>query len=239
MARNLRPVKSEIHQRNIKRKIKSERTKTPSRFSRRLRHLEPELIISAFRFKSRMKQEKRDPRDLNPLSTVSSMTIRTNYQKPLFRKLKYPHSVNDSKEIISIYSAPKLRYQKSYHKKSSKVPKQLLRASSCKPKITIKKSNKINESFSPVKHRLQTPNRVFEKERLIENRKRYVLEILNKGDMRDIEKLQSVGSKTAERIMLYRQLKGSINKLSELAKIPEFPKQKYNQFMIKNFLKVD
>lgn len=38
----------------------------------------------------------------------------------------------------------------------------------------------------------------------MQQRKKYVLDVLNKGDMKDIEKLPAVGSKTAERIILYR-----------------------------------
>lgn len=41
-------------------------------------------------------------------------------------------------------------------------------------------------------------------EKVLQQRKKYVLDVLNKGDMKDIEKLPTVGSKTAERIVLYR-----------------------------------
>ncbi|XP_076264264.1 uncharacterized protein LOC143198741 isoform X2 [Rhynchophorus ferrugineus] len=234
MGRRLTAIKSEINQRMLKKKIKVERSKTPSRFSRRLRHMEPECKINRENIKSNIKENK------STLTIQSHFIFKTGHKKHYFRKLKYPQSLKDSKEVISILSAPKFIHHKKHHNLKQTHKSEFIRPTSCKPKLMKNKNCTCHRYHRYFSSKCCTPKKGnMSSTQLIENRKKYVLDVLNRGDVKDIEKLHSVGSKTAEKIILYRQIKGTINKLSELSKIPQFPKQQFDNFMVQNFLKVE
>ncbi|XP_050297767.1 kinesin-like protein Nod [Anthonomus grandis grandis] len=66
-----------------------------------------------------------------------------------------------------------------------------------------------------------------------------VLRILNTGTQKEIEKLHSVGVKTAERMLLFRKLKGGFNELEDLSKIPGWGAKKCERFFVSNMLRRD
>lgn len=180
MYRKLRKVKSEVPARVNLAKVKIERSKTPLRYSRRLRHLPPEYMEYYDAIRDTLKQGKQ------VISQESSVQF-TSKQ----RRLHYPQKVDNSKELVSILSAPKLNNRKTHTKKATIVARKL-KGIKCKSKTCAK----LNEL--PF-HQTKTGS-----EKVLQQRKKYVLDVLNKGDMKDIEKLPTVGSKTAERIVLYR-----------------------------------
>ncbi|KAL3277393.1 hypothetical protein HHI36_012742 [Cryptolaemus montrouzieri] len=66
-------------------------------------------------------------------------------------------------------------------------------------------------------------------------RTREVLQLLNKGDKKQIQKLSTVGPKTADRILLYRHLNGTFKSIKELADIPGWSSSLYDKFIQQNF----
>ncbi|CAH0547025.1 unnamed protein product [Brassicogethes aeneus] len=65
---------------------------------------------------------------------------------------------------------------------------------------------------------------------------KHVLNILNKGSLKQLEGLHSVGIKTAQQILLYRNLKGSFFKIEDLNQIPGWSEKKVKNFMVQNFI---
>ncbi|CAG9761568.1 unnamed protein product [Ceutorhynchus assimilis] len=101
--------------------------------------------------------------------------------------------------------------------------------------LSRKQSKRIIECCVPI---MKIKNEVTQAaERKYKIRRQHVLDIINKGSRRELEKLSSVGSKTAQRIVLFRNLKGPIIRISQLADMPNFPKRLYENFLAQNFLK--
>ncbi|KAJ3662201.1 hypothetical protein Zmor_006557 [Zophobas morio] len=72
---------------------------------------------------------------------------------------------------------------------------------------------------------------------LLTARKKQILTILNEGTLRQLEKLHTVGTKTAEKILLFRLLKGKFKSISDLKEMPYWTEKKYDKFMAENFLR--
>ncbi|KAL1516561.1 hypothetical protein ABEB36_000464 [Hypothenemus hampei] len=66
-----------------------------------------------------------------------------------------------------------------------------------------------------------------------------VLTILNKGTSKDLEKLHTIGCKTADQIILFRALKSRFNKIDDLLKLPGWSQKKYDRFVNLNLLHRD
>lgn len=84
-----------------------------------------------------------------------------------------------------------------------------------------------------------------------------VLNILNHGNLKEIEQLQTIGKKTAQQVVLlryfnvifkcllwklysvffYRKLKGSLKKISDMSQLAGWGDRKFEQFVVQNFLK--
>ncbi|XP_044767165.1 kinesin-like protein Nod [Coccinella septempunctata] len=69
-------------------------------------------------------------------------------------------------------------------------------------------------------------------------RTREVLDILNSGDKKDLQKLATIGPKTAERILLFRHIKGNFASVKELSDMPGWSKTYFNNFIDQNFLNI-
>ncbi|EFA00906.2 kinesin-like protein Nod [Tribolium castaneum] len=64
-----------------------------------------------------------------------------------------------------------------------------------------------------------------------------VLQLLNKGTIKELEKLHTVGAKTAEKIYLFRQLKGNFKSIADMEEMPSWTKAKFEKFLAENFLR--
>ncbi|KAG5898068.1 hypothetical protein JTB14_001774 [Gonioctena quinquepunctata] len=64
-----------------------------------------------------------------------------------------------------------------------------------------------------------------------------VLHILNTGGLKELEKFQSVGAKTAQQIILFRKIRGHMKRISDLSGIPGWGTKKFDRFVEQNFLK--
>ncbi|CAH1113305.1 unnamed protein product [Psylliodes chrysocephalus] len=64
-----------------------------------------------------------------------------------------------------------------------------------------------------------------------------VLKTLNSGALREIQRLHTVGPKSAEQINLFKNLNGNLNKISDLKKIPGWGNKKFERFVNQNLLK--
>ncbi|KAL1517843.1 hypothetical protein ABEB36_001553 [Hypothenemus hampei] len=161
-----------------------------------------------------------------------SILFHFNRPNALQKKIKFPRTPIDSKELISILSAPKFFHKRSVFQKRR--GKQTKRNLSCNSKAVNKVPVNLRKtvSSSNIKKMTQCGTR-----KLVLKRKREILKILNNGDIKDLKKLPAIGTKTAEKIILYRQFRGSIHKISELAQMPEFRKRWFQNFIAKNYLR--
>ncbi|XP_074028236.1 no distributive disjunction [Leptinotarsa decemlineata] len=64
-----------------------------------------------------------------------------------------------------------------------------------------------------------------------------VLDTLNTGSLKQLEKLHSIGVKTAQQIVLFREIKGRLKKISDLSGMPGWGSKKFEKFVEQNFLK--
>ncbi|KAB0792094.1 hypothetical protein PPYR_14055 [Photinus pyralis] len=67
----------------------------------------------------------------------------------------------------------------------------------------------------------------------------HILSVLNKGNEKELQKLPSVGAKTARQIFLYRQLHGPLDDIKDLAKMQSWIGNQYQRFLRSNFLQID
>ncbi|KAF5276995.1 hypothetical protein FQR65_LT16074 [Abscondita terminalis] len=65
---------------------------------------------------------------------------------------------------------------------------------------------------------------------------KYVLNILNEGDERELKKLSTIGPKSAAQIHLYRKLNGPFTSVKDLRKLESWRGQSYQRFLKSNFL---
>ncbi|KAL1517842.1 hypothetical protein ABEB36_001553 [Hypothenemus hampei] len=229
IARRLCQTKSEWPYQFVRDRNNGENCQTPIRFSRRLRHLAPEFQHYYVDFKNSAK--KKTPKN-KIISQQSSILFHFNRPNALQKKIKFPRTPIDSKELISILSAPKFFHKRSVFQKRR--GKQTKRNLSCNSKAVNKVPVNLRKtvSSSNIKKMTQCGTR-----KLVLKRKREILKILNNGDIKDLKKLPAIGTKTAEKIILYRQFRGSIHKISELAQMPEFRKRWFQNFIAKNYLR--
>ncbi|KAJ8927723.1 hypothetical protein NQ314_019784 [Rhamnusium bicolor] len=59
---------------------------------------------------------------------------------------------------------------------------------------------------------------------------KHVLDVLNNGNLRQLEKLHSIGQKTAQQILLFREINGPMKKISSLSKMPGWQGKKFEKF---------
>ncbi|XP_018567710.1 kinesin-like protein Nod [Anoplophora glabripennis] len=64
-----------------------------------------------------------------------------------------------------------------------------------------------------------------------------VLKTLNRGKVKELEKLHTIGPKTAQQILLFRDIRGPLNKISDLSSMPGWHGKKFKIFVEQNFLK--
>ncbi|XP_044252573.1 kinesin-like protein Nod [Tribolium madens] len=100
-------------------------------------------------------------------------------------------------------------------------------------KQTLMKTEKTQRK-TPLK---KTASKTKTAESPITSRTNQVLHLLNNGSVKELEKLHTVGSKTAEKIYLFRQLKGNFRSIAEIAEMPYWTKAKYEKFLAENFLR--
>ncbi|KAK5640171.1 hypothetical protein RI129_010982 [Pyrocoelia pectoralis] len=65
-----------------------------------------------------------------------------------------------------------------------------------------------------------------------------ILNILNNGNEKELQKLPSVGLKTAKQIYLYRQLHGPLNNIKDLSKMQSWMGNQYQRFLRSNLLNI-
>ncbi|XP_066147878.1 uncharacterized protein [Euwallacea fornicatus] len=106
-----------------------------------------------------------------------------------------------------------------------------------------KKVVKATDKYSPTKKRRRFDDSVEQGINVNDSpytaHSKRVLKTLNKGSQRDIEKLHSIGPKTAEQILLFRTLKGNFSQIPDIAALPGWGPNKYKKFVVSNFLKKD
>ncbi|CAG9816249.1 unnamed protein product [Phaedon cochleariae] len=66
---------------------------------------------------------------------------------------------------------------------------------------------------------------------------REVLTILNSGNVRKLETLNTIGSKTAQQIVLFRSIRGTFGRISDLNTLPGWGTKKFDKFVEHNFIK--
>ncbi|XP_050293647.1 uncharacterized protein LOC126734149 isoform X2 [Anthonomus grandis grandis] len=203
----LRQVKSECPSNFMNKKIKKERTKTPLRYSRRLRKLPPEKIQFFDNIRDELKRSRNNDKIVISQPSAYSYFFSSNKK----RQLRLPQKIKNSKEVISIFSAPKICIKGSSMRKiSEEMPvKVKVKGITVQPNITFKRPLH-PLSPNPVMVTKVKKERTSDVEKILNQRKKFVLEVLNKGNIKDIEKLPTIGSKTAEMIILYRFLERSL-----------------------------
>jgi DNA uptake protein ComE-like DNA-binding protein len=126
-----------------------------------------------------------------------------------------------------------------FKKRVMNVPHKKQEANTDNEETSRKNTSRTNESSLifdfPCKKRPK--NKLDAKDTPITARRKYVLNILNSGTLRELEKLHTVGAKTAEKIQLFRQLKGKFKYVSDIANMPYWTKKKYEKFEAENFLR--
>lgn len=68
-----------------------------------------------------------------------------------------------------------------------------------------------------------------------QTRTKEVLKILNEGDKKEIQKLATIGPKTAERILLFRHFKRKFKSVAELSEMPGWSSTYFKNFIDQNF----
>ncbi|XP_076264255.1 uncharacterized protein LOC143198738 [Rhynchophorus ferrugineus] len=131
----------------------------------------------------------------------------------------------------------RISFKQSYFDKSIQ-PEKTMTDKSVKnrSKLRVKKSktsktNKTNE-LENVKFPI-TPSHATN---AYTNHLNNVLNILNNGNLKQLESLQSIGPKTAEQILIYRQLRGNFKEIADISKIPGWGEKKFERFMVGNML---
>ncbi|KAJ8915834.1 hypothetical protein NQ315_004647 [Exocentrus adspersus] len=66
---------------------------------------------------------------------------------------------------------------------------------------------------------------------------KYVLMLLNNGKVKELESLHSIGPKTAQQILLFREIRGPLCKISDLSSMPGWHGKKFKTFVEQNFIK--
>ncbi|XP_060519953.1 kinesin-like protein Nod [Cylas formicarius] len=121
-------------------------------------------------------------------------------------------------------------------RQSLRIANRDVNCSGCNPAV-VKKSNVSFMVGTKLAKRMVDPKKKQKsKDSPFTVHSKRVLSILNLGNVQELERLHSVGAKTAEQILLYRQLRGKFGNIEDLCHMPRWGKQKFEKFLESNFL---
>lgn len=132
----------------------------------------------------------------------------------------------------SININDKSRNSTNFKEKKSQIPNtrrsvRLLKKVRKENPVSNKIKSKSNKAPIPAPRRIDVAN--------TKDNYNRILNILNYGSAKDLAELSSIGLKTAKQIYLYRSIKGTVNKISDLAGMP-WKGNSYQRFLEANFL---